>query len=698
MSRLKRLILEIHRRSLWQVLLVYCGGALVAYQAVQALTEGLGLPQWFPAFALVLFIVGLPIVVATALVREEVAPRRAGAEPISTAGEVEGGTVAAGHEARRRHRFLTWRNAVGTFVIALAAWGVVASGWLLVGRAGSETDEITGERPSIAALPFVNRSGLQEDEYFTDGIHDEILSRLAKISGLSVRGRTSVMQYRDSPKNLRQIGRELDARYLLEGGVQRAGETVRINLQLVDAENDEHLWAETYDRELSVDNLLAVQSEVALRVAEALDARLTADETTGLGARPTENLEAYDYYLRGNDYLNRGELGFLERAPVTAVEMYGSAVELDPDFALAWAALAWAHTIVREHGFDPDAGRLEAARAAAERALALEPDLAEAHRALGRYFEHQFDYRRAGEEYERARRANPNDAELLANIAGLLERQGEAGEALPLLDRAAELDPRSVETATDYGHALARAGRYAEAERQFDRAIALAPDQIAPYAEKLDYYLYVLGDREGALRVLQEGSARMGRIAFATNLMSWEYSYFRVFADELAEPLDRMSVESFGHDTVSHYYYHLAKAWSYEAGGMPDLARASYDSARVILEDRVGRAESNAYLLRYLSWAYAGLGRSAEAIATARRALEAVPPVKDFLWGNDNALALAEVQMILGRTDEALDLLTSLVERAPRYTASLRTDPLWDPLRDDPRFQALLEKKYEQSH
>jgi TolB-like protein len=674
MSRLKRLIVEIHRRSLWQVLLVYCGGALMAYQAVQALTEGLGLPQWFPALSLVLFIVGLPIVVATGLVREEGAGKPAASEPISPEQAVEGGPVAASREVRRRHRLLTWRNALATFVVALAVWGVVATGWLLVGQGGPRSDAVATVRPSVAALPFVNRSGLQEDEYFTDGIHDEILSRLAKISGLSVRGRTSVMQYRDSPKNLRQIGQELDARYILEGGVQRAGGTVRIVLQLVDAEGDEHLWTETYDRELSVENLLAVQSEVALRVAEALDATLTADETTGIGDKPTENLEAYDYYLRGNDYLN-------ERA-----------VELDPDFALGWAALAEAHAEVWENGYDPSAGRLERARAAAERALELEPDLAEAHRAIGRYYECRRDYRRAGEEYERARWANPNDAELLARIADLLERQGEAGEALPLLARAAELDPRSVETATSYGDALARAGRYAEAERQFDRAIALAPDQIVPYGRKLDYYRYVRSDRDGAWRVLQDGSARMGEMAFAVNLMSWHYSYFRVFADELAEPLDQMSVESFGHDSVSHYHYHFAKAWSYEAGVMPDRARASYDSARVILEDWLGRAGGEVYWLRDLSRAYAGLGRSAEAVATARRLLEAIPPSVDVLWGNANLLALAEVHAMLGQTEEALDLLTSWVERAPYYVGGLRVDPLWDPLRDDPRFQALLER------
>jgi len=499
------------------------------------------------------------------------------------------------------------------------------------------------------------------------------------------------MPYRDSPKNLREIGQELDARYILEGGVQRAGATVRINLQLVDAESDEHLWAETYDRELSVENLLAVQSEVALRVAEELGATLTADETTGIGDKPTDNLEAYDLYLRGNDYRNRGELGFLERAPLTAAGMYERAVELDPDFALGWAALGEAHAVVWEQGYDPNAGRLERGRAAAERALALEPDLAEAHRALGRCYENQRDYRHARVEYERARRMNPNDAELLVRLGSLLERQGEVGEVLPLLERAAELDPRSVETATVYGNALARAGRYAEAERQFDRAIALAPDQIVPYAEKADYYQLVLGDRQGAWGVLRDGSARMGRMAFATNLLSWDYSYFRIFADELDEPLDQMSVESFGHDSVSHYHYHFAKAWSYEAGGMPDRAGASYDSARVILEDWLGRAEGEVYWLRDLSWAYAGLGRSAEAIATARRLLEAIPPSTDVLWGNANVYVLAEVHAMLGQTDEALDLLTSWVERAPYYAGALRVDPLWDPLRDDPRFQRLLE-------
>ncbi|MFC1661666.1 hypothetical protein ACFL3S_09480, partial [Gemmatimonadota bacterium] len=196
-------------------------------------------------------------------------------------------------------------------------------------------------RPSIAVLPLENRSGLEEDGYFTDGIHDEILTHLSRVSGLSVRGRTSVMEYRDSPKNLRQIGEELNARYLMEGGVQRAGETVRINVQLVDAEADEHVFADTYDRELSVENLLAVQREVALRVASALETTLTAGEREQIETLPTTNLAAYDYYLRGQEYWRRP--GNDNRR--IAKESYREAIELDPEFALPYAALSLVYSL-----------------------------------------------------------------------------------------------------------------------------------------------------------------------------------------------------------------------------------------------------------------------------------------------------------------------------------------------------------------
>jgi TolB-like protein len=284
MSRLKRLLVEAHQRSLWQALVIYLGASYAVLEAVQLFRDEFGLPDWLLPVALALLLIGLPVVIVASLAKQEV-----------YGDEVPEEHAEAAAEEDRRLRLFTWRTAGLSFMAALAVWGVVAAGLLLFGGYGPVR---TDERPSVAVLPLVNRSGLEEDMYFTDGIHDEILTQLSKISGLSVRGRTSVMEYRDSPKNLRQIGEELNARYLMEGGVQRAGATVRINVQLIDAENDEHVFVDTYDRELSVENLLAVQREVALRVADVLEATLTAQEREQIEKVPTDNLEAYDYYFR----------------------------------------------------------------------------------------------------------------------------------------------------------------------------------------------------------------------------------------------------------------------------------------------------------------------------------------------------------------------------------------------------------------
>jgi TolB-like protein len=269
MSRLKRLIVEAHQRALWQALVIYLGASYAVLEAVALFRDEFGLPDWLLPVALVLLLVGLPVVVVTALAKEEV-----------YGDEVPEEHAAAAAEEDRRLRLLTWRTAGLSFMAALALWGVVVAGLLLVGGYGLAPPD---ERQSIAVLPFDNFSPDLDDAYFADGIHDEILTQLYKISGLSVRARTSVMEYRDSPKNVRQIGEELNARYLMEGGVQRAGETVRINVQLVDTETDEHVFAEAYDRALSVENLFAVQREVALRIADALEATLTPAERGRIG-------------------------------------------------------------------------------------------------------------------------------------------------------------------------------------------------------------------------------------------------------------------------------------------------------------------------------------------------------------------------------------------------------------------------------
>ena len=467
MSRLKQLIVEIHRRSLWQVLLIYVGGAWVCYEIIDTITDRLALPEWLPVLAIVLFLVGLPAVVATAFIRED-------AVSAAAAAAAEEAPPGSRVEARRPRAHMTWRNSGLIFVFALAAWGLVAAGMFIFRGGAGEGPAVPDERPSVAVLPLENRSGLQQDEYFTDGIHDEILTQLSKIGALSVRGRTSVMRYRESPANLREIGEELNARYLLEGGVLRAGETVRVNVQLIDAQRDEHLWAETYDRRLSVENLLAIQTEVARRIAGALEATLTPAEEDRLAALPTANLEAYDHYLRGRHFWGLRSLAGLD----SAIQYYNRAVLLDPEYARAYAGLAETYALLPEYGGPSIPEILPVAEAATERALALDPDLAEAYTASA-YIKAWFgwDYEGAERDFLRAIELNPDYATAHQWYAELLLVTLRGTEVKAHAQRAVELDPLSFAPALVLGLVFTYSGRLDDAIGALERALEIVPDQ-----------------------------------------------------------------------------------------------------------------------------------------------------------------------------------------------------------------------------
>lgn len=604
-------------------------------------------------------------------------------------------------ESRRPARLrglLTWRNAILGGAAAFALWGVVAAGWLLLaprtgtGTAdGAASDSADRELTKLVVLPFENLSG-EGDDYFAAGITDAITARLAMLDGLGIISRQSAIQYAKSQKRAREIGAELDVDYILEGTVQRErpgdpASRVRVIPQLIRISDDTHLWAATYDEEMN--EVFRVQSEIAERVARALDVTLREPQRRAIEARPSENLEAYDFYLRGNEYLDRAGLEFLDRAPLTGVEFFQKAVELDPEFAEAWSALARAHILVLSGGYDIGSERLEWARAAAERALSLDPDLADGHSAMSWYHGYQGDYEAALQELRRAREIKPSDADVLGGIAEIQRRRGELDEAMAMAERAAELDPRSVRTALWYGNLLEWAGRHAEALQQIDRAITLAPDRIVPWGEKIGHYL-IRGDTDAARRVVAASSDRMGRMAFVTNLLSWEYYPFRILPGELGEPLTRLSVASFGHDTVSHYFYHMARGWQDRLAGRGPSAHAHYDSARAILEGRVRRAVDPGFDLSVLAEANAGSGRAAEAIATARHALELTAPSGDRVDRFDRLVTLARVHAMLGQADEAVARLREAAALAPVQLARLSVDPIWAPIRDDPRFQELV--------
>jgi TolB-like protein/Flp pilus assembly protein TadD len=693
MTRLKQFITEIHRRTLWQVLLIYVGGAWICYEIIDTITDRLALPEWLPVLAIILFLIGLPVVLATAFVHEVTPPTVTPGEPTALteaeATRLEAEATAVHLETRRRHRFLTSRNAVASFVVALAVWGVVATGWMLFGERA--TPEEVEARKSIAVLPFENIGGAEENVAFTDGIHDDIITHLQKIGDLKPISRTSVLEYRERRENLKQIADELGVETILEGGVQRSVNRVRINVQLINAETDEHLWAETYDEDLTAENVFAVQTDIAKRIASALKATLTAQTLEQIERVPTENLEAYDLYLRGMEYSRRGGS---ENARI-AEEMFLKALELDPDFALAYAALARGHSDAYYLGWDRSQKTADKARDAAHRAFELDPDLAEAHSALARYFTDVMeDHERARQELAVVQKLNPNSD--LLGIAWNNAVRGEWDEALTNWRRAVELSPREPNVLGNVGGWLVYMRRYDEAMPLLDRYVVLAPDGVLVWAKALAYLNQPDGV-ENALQVVRDLERARGGPSPGVNLSGgavwwWQRMAFRIlhdhFRERAREPIPASATDSGG--------YFLAKAISYDLDGETVHARAYYDSARVAYEARIERsAEDSVHprLCSALGVSYAGLGRAEDAVREATRAVELTPPTLAVGGGQSSVLSLAEVYVMVGEYDAAIDRLDHALSIPSLISVPLlRVDPLWDPLRDHPRFQALLER------
>ncbi|MDX1673536.1 MAG: hypothetical protein R3314_01945 [Longimicrobiales bacterium] len=426
MRSLKNLIREIHRRSIWQVLSIYLVSGWIVYQIVLDLVEGLGLPDWFPPFAVVLLLLGLPMVLATAVVQE-----RPG-EPLDHTAE---GAPDPVEDAGAGERLLTWRNTILGGMAALALWGVFAAGWVLFG--GTTTALVPPSGPAVAVLPFTTIGNDPENEYFSEGIHEDIIAQLSRIDGLKVISRTSVMRYAGAEAlDLREIARTLDVSAILEGSVRRDSPRVRIVAQLIDGQSEGHLWAETYDRRL--DDVFAIQSEVARRIADALAVTLSPEDQRRVEERPTDHPGAYEEYLKGRHHWNRRTADGLE----AAIRHFNRALELDSAYAQAYAGLADAYLLLPYYAGRPPGDSRDEIQDAAERALALDPRLAEPHATLGLLYTDWDRNLAAGEEeYRRAIRLNPNYATAWQWLALNRWFQDRPEDALEASMQAGELDP-----------------------------------------------------------------------------------------------------------------------------------------------------------------------------------------------------------------------------------------------------------------
>ncbi len=683
MSGLKQLIRELHRRTLWQVLGIYVAGGWVVLQLVDTLAGALNLPEWAPPLALFLLIIGLPIVLATAFVQEGIGPRRAeGSEAAAPSGEAE----------RPARRLLTWRNAIGGGTVAFALWGIAAAGWLLLGTGIPRGGSATSDRPAIAVLPFANESaaGAEDAAFFAKGLHDEIITRLHKVGGLRVISRTSVMQYRDAARNVPEIGEELGVEAVVEGGVQRAGDRVRLNIQLIDVETDDHLWAETYEERLTVDNIFAIQADIAEQITARLRAELTPEERALVEAVPTENLEAYEFFLRGIE----PQEDYAENDLLFAVQMFTEAVGLDPDFAVAWARLAEAQ-IELFWFYDRTPERRASAREAVERARALAPEHPEVLHALGQYHYHvELDYDRALAELERALAKVPNDSRVLVSIGAARRRMGLVEAGTEDIRRAFELNPNSARVALNLGASYQMLVQDDLAERYLSRATELSPRWARAVGYVALRSLYQEGDGEAALAQLRAAEAQGLRPSDDPFL---SLAWVRVLTQrgELEELVRRTEDGSLGlvDGQFSYLTPSLIKAQALAFLGESDLARQEFEIAVAVLERAAATAADDERIQSSLGLAYAALGRRDDAVRAGERAIELMPRSRDLFRAVYREDDLARIYAAVGEEERAIDRFTALLA-PPTYlrVAFLRLDPTLEGLRANPRFRELLDR------
>jgi TolB-like protein/Flp pilus assembly protein TadD len=697
---------RLRRRKVVQWGLAYAAGAWALLQVVGFSADTFDWPRQIQQFASIGLAVGLPIVLV----------------------------VAWYHGDRGQQRVSGTELAILAVLFAFGGGAL----WLYGQRSGSvpvpSIPPVTSpaarttpaasadERPSIAVLPFNNRSRLDDDLFFVEGIHDDILTQLSKVGALKVISRTSVEKFRDTQLSTKEIAEQLGVTSILEGGVQRAGDRVRINVQLIDARTDAHLWAESYDRELTAANIFAIQSEVAAAIAGALKATLTAGEQARVNAVPTQNLEAWESYQLGRQRLaKRTSSGLTE-----AERYFRKAIELDPNFALAYSGLADSLAVRLDYTDAPRAATLERAQAAVNTALKLDPGLADAWASAG-LIEVQGDHRdRAGEMFRRAIELNPNHAMARKWYGLSLMNLGRLEEGAAQLEQAARLDPMSAIVQQNLGSALEAQGRFADAASQYRKAIEIDPLMPGSYtflawlvANAMDDFVAAVPLAEKAVELDPDNPFDMMLLAWLYQALGDDAAFDRML--RLAQkrwPDNVMVSMSLGlrdlqggdRNGAERYARRALKANPREAGalwllGMIDYRQGRYGESVARYREAYPELFSAAPSVDVSNFvpaidmvpALQKLGKTDEALALlagSEKVMDKLPlPALLGLGGYGRAPHDARALALQGRKQEALTALRA-AERAGWRGALWRyrrdVDPAFDSIRDDPEFKAIF--------
>jgi len=688
----KNFFAELKRRNVIRMAGLYLIGAWLLTQVASTLLPAFDVPSWALRGLIVTLVLGfIPAVIFSWIF--EITP-----EGLKREEEVERGQSISPQTGRRMDRMIivVLVLALGYFAFDKFVLAPKRDAALVASAKPNESRSSAIDPKSIAVLPFENLSRDPDNAFFTDGVQDQILTHLAKVAELKVISRMSVMQYKSGvARNLRKISEELGVAHVVEGSVQRAGNKVRVNAQLIDARNDRHEWAENYDR--PIDDVFAIQSEIAKTIAEQLQAKLSPNEKKAIEQPPTTDLAAFDLYSEAKSLLlTRSFSATQDRNVRKAIELLDEAVKRDPSFFDAYCQLAWAHgQLYATFGTDHTPARLALAEAALQAATRLRPDAGETHLARANYLYYGLrDYDGALAELEIARRALPNDLRLFELTGYILRRRGRQEEGLRNLERAVELDPRNFFTLQQIALSYQFLGRYAEAIAMFNRALSIVPDNVETRASRALFELWWKGDTRPLHQTIDTILAQ-GPTAIASAADLW-------FACALAEhdsvAAERALVALGDNPCWNEGAIRLSRSF-----GEGLLARMTKDAARARTAFETARAQQEKIVQAQLDYGPplcalamidAALGHRDLALDEGRQAIGLTPLEKDIIngcrvlqyfaitaaWAGDNELALQQLET---------GLRAPVASVALSYGA-LKLLPFWDPLRGDPRFEKIV--------
>ena len=659
---------ELKRRKVFRVAASYAVVAFIIFQLVEILFPIFNFPQWTQQFIVIIILLGFPIAVIFSWVFDKT-PQGFMKTDMMNSDDSE--SKSSSQDAQPF--YLQKRN------LLLVAGLIVA---FLLGSYGGGSFQTSIDDKSIAVLPFDNYSTAPEDQFFSDGITEVIIANLAKVKDLKVISRTSVMEYKNTTKKIKVIAEELGVAHILEGSIQRANGRVRVIGQLIDTKTDEHIWAETYDKEET--DIFALQSEVAIEIAQAMKFELTTDEKARINEKLTESNIAYEYYLKGNMIENSGHS---KENLFLAISEYERAVAIDPNFAEAHANLGKVHAHIKWYRHDLSQKRLELSKQSIDKAMELKPNNATVRIGKGTYYYHGFrDYGKALADYTLAKELEPGNISAIYRIGLIYRRLGDLEKAIANISEASSLDPRSVLKLNNL------AGSYISI-RNYDKGMQVAKTAFEINGEIFQTYInnsirpkfYISGDAINARNELKKLNFNdMNRLLDFCRILKDENEILNILSESSDEFYDNI-LQFFHRD----YFYGIA----YLLLEQEDKANQYFLNSIDYLKDRIKMYPNDPRFYKSLGLIYARIGKKQEAIDAGKKSVAILPISKDAFFGPNHEKGLATIYAITGEKNKALEMIEylSVIPNGFHY-GELLADPDFDLLRKEGRFQNVLSK------